>query len=72
MADQLTFPACVIPGCTNVVAAVREPCASCTRAFGPMLRHNPGSPPLTAEEISERDSYTHRAYAVQRQIGCGR
>ncbi|WP_235434755.1 hypothetical protein [Mycobacterium heckeshornense] len=49
-----------------------QPCSECLRAFGPMLRRNPGGQPLTAEQIAERDSYVHRAYELQRMIREGR
>ncbi|CQD03675.1 hypothetical protein BN000_00618 [Mycobacterium europaeum] len=60
------FPDCVIPGCPNPVASVGEPCGDCQHAFGIMLRHNPGGHTLTEAEIDDRDSYVHRAYALQR------
>lgn len=62
------FPDCVIPGCPNPVASVGEPCGDCQRAFGTMLRHNPGGHTLTEPEIEDRDSYVHRAYALQRSV----
>ncbi|QBC87943.1 hypothetical protein B6K05_023330 [Mycobacterium avium subsp. hominissuis] len=60
------FPDCVIPGCRNPVASIGEPCGECRRVFGNMLRHNADGHTLTEEEIRERDSFVHRAYALQR------
>jgi hypothetical protein len=62
------FPDCVIPGCGNPVAAVGEPCGACQGAFGPMLRHNPEAPPMTADEVQERDRYVRSSYALQRAL----
>lgn len=67
-AQLAAFPDCVIRGCPNPVAATGEPCGDCQRAFGTMLRHNPGGHTLTDAEIADRDSYVHRAYALQRSI----
>ena len=61
----MLFPDCVIPGCSNLVPAVGEPCGDCLRAFGPMLRHTPGAGRLTEPEIAERDRYVRSAYAAQ-------
>ncbi|BBZ09817.1 MULTISPECIES: hypothetical protein [Mycobacterium] len=72
MTAQLALPSCVLPGCRNPVGQVGEPCGECLRAFGPILRQNPNAPPLTAEEIAERDSYVDCAYALQRMIREGR
>ncbi len=62
MTAQL-FPACVIPGCRNPVAAVGDPCGDCRTAFGPMLR--PGGDRLTEAEITQRDRGVRAAYALQ-------
>ncbi len=59
------FPACVIPGCPNPVAAAGEPCGGCWTAFGPMLRQAPGQHRLTVDEIDERDRGVRAAYALQ-------
>ncbi|MBS4730547.1 hypothetical protein MSM1_20230 [Mycobacterium sp. SM1] len=59
---------CVLPGCTNRVADVGEPCGDCVRAFGPMLRRNPNGQRMTAGDIAERDSYTHRHYQLQHML----
>lgn len=65
MTAQLTFPACVLPGCPNPVANVGEPCGECSNLFGTYL-HATDRPALTAEQIDERDSGVRRAYALQR------
>lgn len=57
------FPDCVLPGCTNPVAAHGDACRSCVTAFGSMLR--PGAR-LTVEQIVERDAAVRQAYAVRR------
>lgn len=62
------FPACVIPGCPNPVAAVGEPCGACRTAFGPTLRHTPGGRRLTADDIAERDRFVRAAYALQQTV----
>jgi len=73
-AVQLSLPACVLPGCRNPVGRLGDPCGDCQREFGPMLR--PTGQMLTeddmAAQIEERDSYVHRAYALQRLIREGR
>ncbi|WP_235615412.1 hypothetical protein [Mycobacterium avium] len=48
------------------MASIGEPCGECRRVFGNMLRHNADGHTLTEEEIRERDSFVHRAYALQR------
>ncbi|WP_104151128.1 hypothetical protein [Mycobacterium intracellulare] len=63
----MTFPDCVLPGCRNPVEDHGIACGSCVAAFGPHLRITDGER-LTGEQIEARDSYVHRAYALQRSV----
>lgn len=67
-AQLIVFPDCVIPGCRNPVEDHGSACTTCIAAFGPHLRSTLGAR-MTAEQIEERDSYVHRAYALQRSVG---
>ena len=58
---------CVLPGCTTSVDNPGDTCADCRAAFGDFLRPC-GGPPLTREQIQERDSFVTRAYHLQRQL----
>ena len=58
---------CVLPGCTTSVDNPGHTCADCRAAFGDFLRPC-GGPPLTREQIQERDSFVTRAYHLQRQL----
>lgn len=57
---------CVIPGCIQTVEVPGDTCTECIQLFGSMLR--PTETRLTAQEISERDTYVARAYHAQRTI----
>lgn len=59
--------ACVIPGCAGLVEHIGETCAECVQLFGDMLRPT-DRPPLTAEQIHDRDAYVARAYYAQRSM----
>jgi len=58
------FPACVLPGCHNLVEAIGQPCNECRDIFGPMLHHNPGGVPMNADAIIARDSGTRAMYVA--------
>lgn len=64
MADQLTLPTCVLPGCTEIVGDPTQPCGGCLALFGPWLRETEERT-LTAEVIAKRDRGVHAAYAAQ-------
>ena len=70
MAADLLFAACVLPGCTNLVEVVGQPCADCVAAFGGMLRATGRERDAAqiAAEIAERDAYVREAYQQQRAI----
>lgn len=66
MTVQLSLPVCVLPGCETPVTGWGDACGGCRAAFGPHLHQTLHGELLTAEQIEQRDSHVHRAYALHR------
>lgn len=62
------FPRCALPGCANPTDTQGHPCGQCRRDFGPMLRHNPGGQPMTADAQTARDHDVALAYRTHEQL----
>lgn len=64
MPNQLTLPACALPGCRTTVTEWGDTCHDCRTAFGPMLR--PG-PRIDQAAIETRDREVRATYASRRK-----
>lgn len=63
MPDQLTLPACVLPGCRTPVTAWGDTRGDCLADFGPLLRLSRHR--LDRAAIRARDDAVRAAYAIQ-------
>src|SRR6266487_1861752 len=70
MTTPALFPTCTLPGCPNLTADPRRPCAECLTAFGDWLRPaaGPASEADFAAAVAERDAAVQAALAERRTL----